>query len=132
MAGVETTRNYFISKAGEMEKLFIWAEYFQAEPVTHGHVADNVNSGVCFNQDLERLGKDLWGRMNLAISASSGDRTAFDNAPLGNGFDTWRRIVDPRGPRSGERLFKMHKDIINPKPADNLASLLHTIEDCEG
>ena len=65
--------------------------------------------------------------MNLAISASRGDRTAFVNAPPGNGFDAWRRIVDPLGPRSEERLFKMHKDIINPKPPDCLASVLHTI-----
>ena len=26
----------------------------------------------------------------------------------------------------------MRKDIINPKPADSLASVLHTIEDWEG
>ena len=40
--------------------------------------------------------------------------------------------MDLLGPRSKERLFKMHKDIINPKPADSLASVLHTIEDWEG
>ena len=40
--------------------------------------------------------------------------------------------VDPLGPRSEERLFKMHKDVINPKPVDSLASVLHTIEDWEG
>ena len=108
------------------------AEYFQAEPVAQGHVADYVNSGAYLNHDPERLGKDLWGHMNLAISDSSGGRNAFDNAPPGNGFDAQRRIGDPMGPRSEERLFKMHEDIINPKPADSLASVLHTIEDWEG
>ena len=40
LARVKTTWNFFISKARKMEKLFLWAEYFQAEPVTQGHVAD--------------------------------------------------------------------------------------------
>ena len=112
----KTTRKYFISKAGEMDQLLFWAENLQAEAVTQGHVADYANCGVC----LKCLGKDLWGHMNLAISASSGDRTAFDNAPPGNGFDACRRIVDPLRPRSEERLLEMHKDIIDPKPADVL------------
>ena len=97
-----------------MQKLLVWAEDVQAELVTQGHLADYVNSGACLNHDPERLGKDLRGHMNLAILASSGDRTAFDNAPPGNGFDAWRRIVDPLGPRSEEHLSKMQKDIINP------------------
>ena len=70
-------------------------------------------------------------RASTISASSSSDRTALDIAPPGNGFDAWRRIVDPLGPRSEERLFKMHKDIINPTPADSLATVLHTIEDWE-
>ena len=83
------------------------------------------------DHDPTKLSRDLWGHLNLAIPVQSGDRVAFDNAPPGNGFDTWRRIVDPLGPRSEERLFKMHKDIINPTPTRSIATVLHDIEDWE-
>ena len=81
--------------------------------------------------DPHKLSRDLWGHLNLAIPAASNDRAAFDNAPAGNGLDAWRRIVDPLGPRREERLFKMHKDIINPSPSQSLSAILHDIEDWE-
>ena len=83
------------------------------------------------DNDPTRLSRDLWGHSNLIIPVTSGDRAAFDNAPAGNGLDAWRRIVDPLSPRSEERLFKMHKDIINPPMSKSVSTILHDIEDWE-
>ena len=131
LAWVKSTRNYLISKAGEMEDLLKWAEDFQSQPVTPHHVQEIIDQGHCLDSDPHKLSRDLWGYLNLAIPPTSGDRVAFDNAAAGNGLDAWRRIVDPLGPRSEERLFKMHKDIISPKVSQSLTTILHDLEDWE-
>ena len=131
LAWVKTTRNYFISKAPDMEFLLLWAEDFQSRPATNQHTSSMADSGQCMDHDQLKLSRDLWGHLNLVLPVTSADRTAFDLAPPGNGLDAWRRIVDPLGPRSKERLFNMHTDVINPKTARSVSSVLHEIEEWE-
>ena len=79
MAWVKTTRNYIISKAQEMEHLLLWAEGLQSTPVTDHHILHSSCAGHCMDHDPTKLGRDLWGHLNLAIPVTSGDRVAFDS-----------------------------------------------------
>ena len=108
-----------------MEVILKWAEDFQSQTVMLQHIQEVIQQGHCMDVDPHKLSWDLWGHLNLAIPATSGDRTAFDNVAAGNCLDAWRRIVDPFGPRSEERLLKMHKDIINPRASQSLSTILH-------
>ena len=59
------------------------------------------------------------------------DPVAFDNALPGNGFDVWRRIVTPLGPRSESRLHNMHQDVTRLTASRRLADVMHDLEKWE-
>ena len=122
IAWAKSARNYFMSKASEMEALLVWAESFKSQTIHPQHIEQYVSAGMCYDHHPTKLSRDLWGYLNSNIPQTSKDCPILDNATGGNGLDAWRRIVDPLGPRSEERLFKMHKDVINPTPARSVSS----------
>ena len=66
-----------------------WSENFQSNPVTEFHVTTLRNSPWVRQSDPEKLSTDLWAYLNLALAGAK-DRSAFDNAECGNGFDAWQ------------------------------------------
>ena len=48
----------------------------------------------------------------------------MNNVDPGNGFDTWRRVVVPIGPRSDVQLHRMHKGVHNPSASRRLNEVL--------
>ena len=64
--------------------------------------------------------------------ATSRDRALYNNATPGNGFDAWRRLVEPLGPNTIERMFDMRRDVTRPKKASSLATVVHDLEIWEG
>ena len=86
----------------------------------------------CYDHHPSKLSRDLWGYLNLNISQTSKDRALFDNAVGGNGLDAWRRIMEPITPHSRERVFRIHKDIVNPKPSKFVTEVLHDLNTWEG
>ena len=132
LAWAKTNRNYFISKAGELDMILKYVESFGAEPITPGHVEDMGNRGFMTEFTLPKLSRDMWGYLNLNIPAVSKDRTLFNNANPGNGFDAWRRLIDPLKPNTIERMFEFHRDITRPKKAASVATVIHDIEIWEG
>ena len=119
---MKTTRNYLIGKANEMEQFLEWAESWKSHPISKAAVASLSHSNVCMDNEPMKLSKDLWSYLNLAL-ANAKDRSGLDNADPGNGFDAWRRIVVPLGPRSAERLETMHDSITSPPKSRKLADL---------
>ena len=71
MAWAKSVRNYFISKAQEMERLLKWSESFQTLTISTGHVDDIVNQGLCLDHSPGKLNRDLWGFLNLNIPGTS-------------------------------------------------------------
>ena len=63
----------------------------------------------------------------MNIPRSSRDRSLFDNAVGGNGFDAWRRLTEPIGPNSEERVLEMYKEVINPKTSKHVSDVLHDL-----
>ena len=127
---LESTRNYLISKAFEMDAFLRWAESAQATEITHGHIGWLSQSGFCADQEPHRLSRDLWGYLNLCLSGKQ--KLTFNNVPKGNGFEAWRRIVVPIAPRSEARLHEMHGDVHRPAPSKRLADVLGDIDRWEG
>ena len=119
---MKTTRNYLIGRANEMEQFLEWAESWKSHPISKAAVASLAQSNVCMDNEPLKLSKDLWSYLNLALAGAK-DRSGLDNADPGNGFDAWRRIVVPLGPRSAERLETMHDSITAPPKARRLADL---------
>ena len=132
MTWAKSTRNYFISKAHEMEKLLKWAEKFQTTTITSQHVEDVNNQGMCMDHSAGKLSRDLWGFMNLNIPGTSRDRNLFDGATGGNGFDAWRRILEPLGPNTEERLYTMHDQVTHPKPSKHVKEIIQDLNTWEG
>ena len=97
---MESTRNYLISKAFEMDAFLRWAESAQAVEITHAHVGWLSNSGFCSDQEPHRLSRDLWGYLNLSLTGKT--KITFNNVPKGE----WIRGVAPhhRSNRSQERV----------------------------
>ena len=73
-----------------------------------------------------QLSADLYGCLNLSMAGAT-DKVAFDNALPRNGFDAWRRIVTPLGPRSEARPHNMHKDVTRPTASRRLAAVIHDL-----
>ena len=96
------------------------AESFLSTIISNQHIQRLIDDGFCFDSDPMQLSADLWGYLNLSMAGAT-DKVAFDNALPGNGFDTWRVIVTPLGPRSEARLHNMHKDVTRPPASRRLA-----------
>ena len=120
LAWAETARNYFTSKAAELELLLKHVESFGDEVVTPGHIEDMGNRGFMLEHNPMKLSRDMWGYLNLNIPATSRDRASFNNATPGNGFDAWRRLVEPLGPNTLERMFELHRDVTRPKKSTSV------------
>ena len=127
---MKTTRNYLIGRANEMEQFLEWAESWKSHPISKAAVASLAHSNMCMDHEPLKLSKDLWSYLNLAL-ASAKDRSGLDNADPGNGFDAWRRIVVPLGPRSAERLETMHDSITAPPKSRRLADLERDLDNWE-
>ena len=72
-------------------------------------IATLRNSPWAHKRDPEKFSDNLWPFPNLAFGNDK-DRSAFDSSNAGNGFDAWRRIVVPVGPRGEQRLHSMRND----------------------
>ena len=127
---IKTTTNYLIGRAGEMEHFLNWAEKFQSVTIGDYDIATLRGSPWVRKTDPERLSNELWTFLNLTFSNVS-DRSALDNAKAGNGFDAWRRIVVPVGPRSEQRLHAMHNDVTRPNSSKRLADVERDLDKWE-
>ena len=127
MAWSKSTRNYFISKAQEMERILKWAESFQTTTIVSQHVEDLINQGLCMDNSPGKLSRDLWGFLNLNISGTSKDRSLFDGAVGGNGLDAWRRLLEPLGPNTEERLYTMHDRVTHPKASKTVKDVIQDL-----
>jgi hypothetical protein len=132
LAWAKTNRNYFISKANELQVLLKYVESFGTSVVSPGHVEDMSNRGFMLEHNPVKLSRDIWGYLNLNVPANSKDRALFNNATAGNGFDAWRRLVEPLGPNTMERMFELHRSITRPAQSTSVAHVIHDIEVWEG
>ena len=127
---LKTTSNYLISKAYEMKELLPWAESFQSHEITSEHIAAIAGCGLCMDAPVEKLSLDLWAYLNLCLHGEQ--KMVFNNVEPGNGFDAWRRIVVPIGPRSEAQLHRMHRSVHNPPTSKRLGDVLHDLDAWEG
>ena len=126
---LETTRNYLISKAFEMNAFLKWAESAQAATITDENIAALSSSGMCMDHEPMHLSRALWGYLNLSLTGSA--KMAFKNVEVGNGFDAWRRVAVPIIPRSEARLHSMHNGIHSPAQSRRLADVMMNIDTWE-
>ena len=75
-----------------MNTLLPWAESAQAQTITEAHITAVASSDVCLDNDPQRLSRELWGYLNLALTGNA--KLAFKNVEKGNGFDAWRRVAN--------------------------------------
>ena len=127
---MKTARNYLIGRAGEMEMFLLWAENWQSHPISKADVASLAQSNVCMDHDPSKLSKDLWSFLNLSM-AGARDKSHLEHADPGNGFDVWRRIVVPLGPRSAERLGRMHDAVTIPTKVKRAVEVEKALDDWE-
>ncbi len=127
---IKTTTNYLIGRAIEMKETFNWAEQYQSREVAEYDVITLRCSPWMRETDSLKLSTDLWSFLKLTM-AESRDRAFFDYAPAGNGFDAWRRIVVPVGPRSEEGLRSMHREVTRPRHSASLANLERDLDKWE-
>ena len=85
---------------------------------------------MCSDHDPTRLSFELWGHLNFCLHGE--EKIMFNNAEPGNGFDAWRRIVVPIGPRSEAQLHRSHKGVMTPPTSRRLGDVLNDIEKWEG
>ena len=121
-----------MSKAQEMERVLVWAEKFQTTTITTQHVEALGHSELCMDHLPMKLSRDLWGYLNLNIPPGSQDRSAFDGAVGGNGLDAWRRMLEPIGPNTEERVDAMYEDVTHPKPSKSVREVIQDLTLWEG
>ena len=63
-------RNYFISRAQEMQQLLLWAESFQTTTISQAHIEEIAQQGWCMDHFAAKLSRDLLGYFNLNIPPS--------------------------------------------------------------
>jgi hypothetical protein len=132
LARAKSTRNYFISKAQEMERILKWSESFQTTAISTQHIEDLNNQGLCMDHTPGKLSRDLWGFLNLNVPAVSRNRTLFDGAVGGNGLDAWRRLLEPIGPNTEERLNTMYDSVTHPKVSKSFKEIMQDLHNWEG
>ena len=128
---VKTTQNYFIGKYPELRFILNWIESLQSTVVTELHMAMLRNWPGIRDTDPEQLSENIWAYMNL-VMANASNKSAFESAEAGNGFDAWRRIMEPIGPNSEERIQEMYRNTINPRPPKHAGEVLHDLTSWEG
>ena len=67
MAWAKSTRNYFISKAQEMERVLKWSESFQTTAISIQHIEDLNKQGFCMDHTPGKFNRELWGFLNLNV-----------------------------------------------------------------
>ena len=65
LAWAKTNRNYFISKACELDMILKYVEGFGTDPITPGHVEDMGNRGFMTELSLPKLSRDICRDMHL-------------------------------------------------------------------
>ena len=60
------------------------------------------------------------------------EKVAFNNVDAGIGFNAWRRVVVPIGPRSEAQLHRMHKPVRNPPTSKMPGGVLANLDKWEG
>ena len=120
----------WIKTASNSDHSFIWAERFQSRTITDFDIAKLRDSPLIRKTDPEKISNELWSFLNLTFG-NVRDRSAFDNARAGNGFDAWRRIVEHVGPRSEQRLHSMHNDVTRPSASKRLADVERDLDKWE-
>lgn len=79
------------------------------------------STGKMMDANVHLLNRELWAFLNLNIIGNV--RTRFDNAPACEGFEAWRRIVTPLGPRTEGKRHLLHGEVDSPRRATRLPEL---------
>ena len=123
-------RNYMVSCAYELKDMLSWAEAHQHIEISEWAVANLAN---CDNmRDIEhvKLSREVWGFLNLSIS---GDRAAeakmvFNNTPMLQGLEAWRRIVVPLKPRTLARKHELYGKVHTPLRSKRFGDVMMNLE----
>ena len=118
---LKTVKNYLVGKAYEMEAMLDWAEGFQLHPISPADVAGCDSAPIMTNIAATRLDRELWSFLNLNLTGDA--KMTFDNLPRLQGFEAWRKVVVPMGPRTLSRLMTLYSEVRNPPRAKNLDSV---------
>ena len=137
-AWVVTTRNYFVGRSWELKALLEWAENAQWTEITDAMVQYLHANGIpdehgtphMFDVDPHKASRDIWSHVNLVLSNDdAGDmEIVFNNVPMLNGFEAWRRIVVPMKPRTLARRHEMYGRIHSPPRAKKLTEMMIALE----
>ena len=115
-----------------MRPILEWAEAQQDNAITERSLIEFVTGrhGSAYqpmmDADAIRLSKELWSFLNLNIVGKA--RNTFDNGPILEGFEAWRRIVVPIAPRTMGKKHELHSKVHSPGKAARLSDLENHLE----
>ena len=89
------SKEKFLTK---MELLLKWAESWGHHTIT----PEVIRQCQIMMHDTNpaRLDRDLWGYVSLTLGVDTTARNTFRNVPRLQGFEAWRRVVVPLGPKT--------------------------------
>ncbi len=86
------TRGYWISKCPALLKAIDWAERRDDQAITMQDIVDeSVNGQWHEGLDVEKVGEVLGGFLNMSLKGEA--HRTFELAPLLNGLEAWRIVV---------------------------------------
>ena len=92
----------------------------------HGFHEFKGQAGACSAIEPENLSRELLGVPQLV--PCGGKEGGVRQRRQGNGFDAWRRVVVPIGPRSEAQLHRMHNDVHTPSASRRFNEVLGDLE----
>ena len=106
-AWLQTTINYWISRAASMEELLEWTERQQKKVIDKSELAALSGTDACPMHDAGALSRNLWGYLNLALGGSAHAAT-FNTVQKTNGLEARRKLVFPLRQVGGEEERPPH------------------------
>ena len=104
-------RGYMGSKCPVLTDLLDWAERFEDLEIPIESVLQ-LDPGRTQGVDAQKIGGVVWGFLNLCLKGEA--RASFQQAPMFQGLDGWRRVMFDINKGRDIRLAQLRKVVRNP------------------
>ena len=79
-----------------------------------------------YPERAQRIAQELWAHFTLCLTGAV--RVVFENAPVQEGFESWRRLMKFVRHRGEVRRLELTAKIQKPEPATKVADIPNALE----
>jgi hypothetical protein len=118
-------KQHIVGCNSEINFLFEWAS-----EQTHQITDEDLEwSPIMTDAPVEDLGNQIWWILNILLKKEA--QVAFNNLPMGNGVEAWRRLNAEHAPNTAVRTQRMLMSLSNPQQVKSMKDLMPAVRKWE-